>query len=117
MIELGQLEARHADFARQNIRVVVVSLEDQTLAQKTQADFPHLVVVPDADRKLSQTLDLIHRHSAADGGDTSAPTTFLIDGQGMLRWTFRPTRLINRLSPDELLGAIAKFAPAGRPMN
>ena len=45
MIELGQLERRHEDFARQNARVIVVSMEGAEDAKKTQADFPHLVVL------------------------------------------------------------------------
>jgi len=42
MIELGQLERRHEDFARRNTRVLVVSVEGIDDSTKTQADFPHL---------------------------------------------------------------------------
>jgi peroxiredoxin len=85
---------------------VVISLEDQETAKATQADFPHLVVVADEDRKLSEALEVIHRQSAPDGKDTTAPTTFLVDGAGKVRWTFRPERFLVRLTPAELLAAV-----------
>ena len=44
-------------------------------SQKTQADFPHLVVVADAGRGLSSVADVIHENSNPKGGDTSAPAT------------------------------------------
>jgi alkyl hydroperoxide reductase subunit AhpC len=113
MIELGELEARHEDFAKRNTRVVVVSLESQDLAKKTQEDYPDLVVVADADRKLITAVDVLHRDANPHGGDTAAPTTFLIDGEGMVRWVFRPGQVITRLTPDELLAAVdANLPPA-----
>src|SRR5437879_4527330 len=111
MIELGQLEAEHREFDKRNVQVVVISLEDQDKARATQAAFPHLVVVADADRKLAKALDVIHQHSAPDGGDTTAPTTVLVDGKGMVRWTFRPDRFLVRLSPAQVLAAADAHLP------
>jgi peroxiredoxin len=113
MTELGQLEAEHREFDKRKARVVVISLEDQETAQATQADFPHLVVVSDADRQLAEALDVIHRHSAPDGGDTTAPTTILVDGGGTVRWTFRPDRYLARLSPAQVLAALDEKIPGG----
>jgi peroxiredoxin len=90
----------------------VISLEDRQAAEATQADFPHLVVVSDADRKLAEAVAVIHPNSAIDGGDTAAPTTLLIDGGGIVRWTFRPDRVLTRLSPSEVLAAVDKEMPA-----
>jgi peroxiredoxin len=112
MIELGQLEANWQEFEKGNVHVVVVSVEDREAAKATQADFPHLIVVSDAARNLSGAMDVIHPRSAPDGGDTSAPTTILIDGEGTVRWTFRPERVFHRLSPEEVLAAIDKEMPA-----
>lgn len=111
MIELGQLEAQHAEFAKRKSRVVVVSLEDQKDASKTQSDFPHFVVVADHERGLANSVEVLHRHSAPDGGDTTAPTTLLIDGAGTVRWTFRPDRFFTRLSPSEVLAAVDRSMP------
>lgn len=112
MIELGQLESQWQEFEKRKVRVVVVSIENQEAARATQADFPHLIVVSDEKRNLIDALALLHSHSAADGGDTAAPTTILINGGGTVRWTYRPDRVLTRLSPSEVLAAVDKEMPA-----
>ena len=106
MTELVQLERRHDDFPKRNARVVVVSLEGEDDARKTQADFPHLTVLSDEGRGLSEAAGLIHPHAAPDGGDTDVPTTMLVDKRGTVRWLYRSPSVIERLSPDEVLRAI-----------
>jgi peroxiredoxin len=112
MLELGQLESHWQEFDKKGVCVVVVSVEGREAAAATQADFPHLVVVSDPERKLAEAVEVVHRRSAPGGGDTAAPTTFLIDGGGTVRWTFRPDRVLTRLSPSELLAAIDREMPA-----
>jgi peroxiredoxin len=106
MTELVQLERRHEDIAKRNARVIVVSVEGQDDARKTQADFPHLTVLSDQGRSLSEAAGLIHPHAAPDGGDTDVPTTILLDRQGTIRWLYRSPSVIARLSPDDVLQAI-----------
>jgi peroxiredoxin len=106
MIELGQLERRHEDFDRRHTRVIVVSVEKLDQAQKTQADFPHLLVLSDAGHGLSNAAALIHAHAAPDGSDVDAPTTILVDRHGTVRWQYRSPEVLARLSPDEVLQAI-----------
>lgn len=111
MVELGQLEAHHQEFERRNVRVAVASLEEPARAELTQASFPHLTVIADISRGLSQALNVIHPESAPGGGDTDAPTTLLIDGDGTVRWVFRPDRFLTRLTPAEVLAAIDAHMP------
>lgn len=111
MIELGQLESRWQEYEKRNVRVMVVSLEGPEEAHATQAEFPHLVVVADHGRGLSQAVAVLHPGSAPDGGDSAAPTTLLIDGAGTVRWAFRPDRILTRLAPDQLLAAIDREMP------
>lgn len=106
MMELGQLEAHHAEFEKRKTRVAVVSIEDQEAAQATQTDFPHLLAVADANRQLTEGVAAIHADSNPTGGDTAAPTTILVDGAGNIRWTFRPDTVFRRLSPAEVLAAV-----------
>ena len=108
MVELGQLERRHEDFARNNVRVIVASLEGPDDARQTQADYPHLVVLADQGRGLSDAVGVIHPGSAPDGGDTSAPTTLLVDRTGTVRWVYRSSGVLARLSPDDLLHAVER---------
>jgi alkyl hydroperoxide reductase subunit AhpC len=107
MIELGQLERRHDDFARRGTRVIVISMEGLADAQKTQGQFPHLVVLADQQRGLSEAAELIHAGTAApDGSDIDTPTTILVDRSGTVRWLYRSPEVIARLSPDDVLAAI-----------
>lgn len=55
---------------------------------------------------MCQALQVMHPGAGYDGGDVAAPTTILVDGQGTVRWLFRPDRFLKRLSPAELLAAI-----------
>jgi peroxiredoxin len=86
--------------------VIVVSVEGQDDARKTQADFPHLTVLSDEGRSLSGAAELIHPHAAPDGSDTDVPTTILLDRRGTVRWLYRSPSVIARLSPDDVLRAI-----------
>ena len=106
MTELVQLERRHDDFPKRNTRVLVVSVEGLDDVRKTQADFPHLTVLSDQARSLSDAAGLIHPHAAPDGSDADVPTTILVDRQGSVRWLYRSPVVIARLSPDEVLQAI-----------
>lgn len=108
MTELGQLEAHWQEFEKRKVKVVAVSIENQEKAKATQADFPHLILVADPERKTAEALAVLHPKSAPDGGDTAAPTTILVDGGGSVRWLFRPERVLTRLTPEELLTAIDK---------
>jgi peroxiredoxin len=111
MVELVQLEKRHDDFPKRNSRVLVVSVEGSDDARKTQSDFPHLTVLADQSRRLSEAAELIHPHAAPDGSDADVPTTILVDRQGNVRWLYRSPEVIARLSPDEVLQAIDQHIP------
>jgi len=112
MIELGQLERRHGDFARRNTRVIAVSVEGTDDASKTQADFPNLLVIADQGHRLSDAAVLIHPHAGRDGSDVDAPTTILVNRDGTVRWLYRSGEIVARLSPDEVLQAIDQHMPA-----
>jgi len=106
MIELGELESHHAEFAQRGIRIVAVSNDEAAEAKETQAKFPHLVVVSDAGQPMAKAIDVTQPGVGQGGADTNAPTTFLVEGDGKVKWVFRPSRFIVRLSPGELLMAI-----------
>ena len=106
MTELVQLEHREAEFAKRATRLVVASMEGLDDARKTQADFPHLTVLSDEARGLSESAGVVHPHAAPDGRDIDVPTTILVDRQGVVRWVYRSPSVVARLSPDDLLRAI-----------
>ena len=106
MVELGELEKYHQEFDNRHVRVAVVSNDDRETAKRTQADFPHLVVVADAAQTMARAVEVIHAGAGPARQDTNAPTTFLVDGAGTVRWLFRPEQFIVRLSPADVLAAI-----------
>jgi peroxiredoxin len=112
MIELGQLERHHDEFARRSTRVIAVSIEGLDAAAKTQAAYGHLLVLADHERGLSEAAGVIHAASAPDGSDTSAPTTILVDRHGKVRWLYRSAEVVGRLSPEEVAQAIDQYLVA-----
>jgi alkyl hydroperoxide reductase subunit AhpC len=111
MTELVQLERHHVDFAKRNTGVIAISVEGLDDAKKTQADFPHLSVVSDEARRLSEAAALIHPHAGPVGEDIDVPTTILVDRRGIVRWLYRSPLVIARLSPDDVLSAIEQNIP------
>jgi peroxiredoxin len=111
MIELVQLERHHDAFEKRNTRVLVASLEELDDAKKTQDQFPHLTVLADETRTLSEAAGLIHRHAGPGGRDVDVPTTIIIDRQGTVRWLYRSPAVNVRLSPDDIVREIDRRIP------
>jgi alkyl hydroperoxide reductase subunit AhpC len=106
MIELVQLERHHDDFQKRNTRVIVASMEEREDAKKTQTQFPHLIVLADERRNLSEAAGLIHPHAGPDGSDIDVPTTIILDRQGTVRWLYRSPAVNVRLSPEDVVRGI-----------
>jgi peroxiredoxin len=111
MVELGQLEKEHEKFDSRGVRIVAVSLDGLEDSARTQEKFKHLEIVSDKDKGLANAAAVISPQRGPDGANTLAPTTILIDRTGTVRWVFRPTRYINRLTPAELLSAVDAHLP------
>jgi peroxiredoxin len=106
MIELGQLEAHHDEFAKRRSRVVAVSVDSLDDSRKTKQDFPHLVIVADSDHKLVDAVEVLHPGAGEHGEDVAAPTTILVDKHGVVRALFRPANVGSRLSASEVLAMV-----------
>ena len=111
MSELVQLERHHEEFAKRQARVLVVSLEGVDDAMKTQAEFPHLVVLADESRGLSKAAEVIHPQAGPDRADADAPTTILVDRAGVVRSLYRSPAVIERMSPADVLREVDKTMP------
>jgi peroxiredoxin len=106
MIELGQLEAHHDEFAQRRTHIVAVSVDGLDDSKKTKQDFPHLVIVADTDHKLVDAVGVVHPGAGENGEDVAAPTTILIDKHGVVRALFRPANVASRLSAGEVLAMV-----------
>src|SRR5262245_35459518 len=108
MVELGQLEAHHDEFAKRYTRVVAVSVDGLDDSKKMQQDFPHLTVMADYDHRLVDAVAVLHPGAGEHGEDVAVPTTIFIDKYGVVRALFRPTSVASRLSAGEVLAAVDK---------
>ena len=107
MKELVQLQGKHEAFANRKVRIVAISDDDQVTAQKTQSDFPNLVIVSDPDQAIAKAMSVLHPGATGpSGGETNAPTPFFVDGEGHVRRLYRPESYLRRLSPAEVLAAV-----------
>lgn len=111
MHELDQLERQHEAFARRNVRIVAVSVDDRPETAQTQERFPHLTILSDPQGKTVTAFQSMHPGQGPGGEDVAAPTTFVTDGAGTIRYFFRPERFIVRQTPEELLAAIDQHLP------
>src|SRR5262245_8013752 len=108
MVELGQLEAHHEEFARRHTRVVAVSVDDLEDSKIVQEGFRHLTVVADHEHKLIDAVAVLHPGAGEHGEDTAAPTTIFVDKYGVVRGLFRPASVASRLSASEVLAVVDK---------
>src|SRR5437588_11959663 len=112
MVELGQLEERHADFVKREVRVVAISQDDLENSKKTQEACPHLQIASDANASIANALELVDKiHHGPKGEDTNAPTTMLVDAHGTVRWIYRADRFMVRLSRGDLRKAVDAHRP------
>ena len=58
MVELGQLERHHEEFAARKVRIVASSMDDVDDTARTQEKFPHLTVISDHGQSLAKAADV-----------------------------------------------------------
>lgn len=93
--------------------MIAVSVDGPEDTKLTQAQVPHLLVLTDESRGLSNAAEMLDaKNKGPNGSVINAPTTILVDRQGKVRWVYRPVEIITRLSPDEVLQAMADHMPA-----
>ena len=112
MQELGELNGHSEAFTRRGLRVVAMSVDGVDDTAKMQSQFPNLTVLGDPERKMTNAFQALHQGVGPGGSDLAAPTTYLIDAEGTIRWRFRPDRFIVRLTPEEVLAAVDQHLAA-----
>jgi len=112
--ELGQLNEHFANFASRGLRIVAVSVDNREDTDRMQQQFPQLILLADPERKMTDAFQAMHKGAGPGHSDVAAPTTVLLDKTGHVQWYFRPDRVIERLTPDQLLTAVQPHLSAGR---
>lgn len=119
MTELGELRKRYGEIQRRGVELVAISVDppevSERLRQKLAFDIRFL---SDPAGLLMDALSLRHDGGrppafvapAAPGTTPSAdiflPATFLLDGDGVIRWVYRPDTYRMRASPDDVVAAL-----------
>ena len=111
MIELGELEKHGDELAARGVTLYAISSDGPEDTRATQEQFPSLTIVSDSELSLVKTVGVLDEDPLL-GKRAAMPTTFLIDGQGEVRWTYRSSHVMERLPPAELLAAIDEHIPA-----
>lgn len=84
-----------------------LALSDQPITAEIQRRFPSLTIVSDQDRSFAGPLGLVSMTGLE--GPALAPTTILIDRDGVIRWFYRPPSIADRLKPPGLLDAADRY--------
>lgn len=111
MQELSVLNSRWREFDARRLQIVAVSIESSEEAQKTQQEFPNLILLSDPDKKLAEAAGVYAAKQGLDVADTSMPTSFLIDDTGRVVWVYRPSHVVSRASPDVILRTWDELKP------
>ncbi|AGY57738.1 peroxiredoxin [Gloeobacter kilaueensis] len=107
--ELGEVARLKPEFAKRNVKVIALSVDDATShagwskdIEETQGLAPNYPILADADRKVSDLYDMIHPNA----NDTlTVRSVFIIDGKKKLRLTLTYPASTGR-NFDELLRVI-----------
>lgn len=66
----------------------------------------HFTFLADQEGVLLDGLGIRHRRGRNDGVDIAYPTAVLVDGGGVVRWTFRSDTYRERARSEEIFAAI-----------
>jgi peroxiredoxin len=64
----------------------------------------------DQEGVLLDALDIRHKEGGAMGQDLAFPTAILVDGAGIVRWTFQSDTYRQRARPEDGFGALASLS-------
>jgi peroxiredoxin len=103
MIELGELDRHAADFAARGAKMCAISVDGLEDTKAVQAKFPSILLVSDESQSMSKALGTMHEGAKPGGGDVSAPTTVIVDAQGVVRFLYRPGNVAERIGSQKLL--------------
>ena len=78
------------------------------LKERLQSDFTFL---SDERGALLDALNIRHRAAGPNGADIAFPTAILVDGRGIVRWTFQSDTYRERARPDQVFRALERLRP------
>ncbi len=108
MSELQGLQRHIAEFEKRNCKVLAVSVDPPELSRERVARPLHLsyAILSDVRREVIEKYRIVHRGAGAGGSDVARPAEFLIDPQGVIRWTEFTENWRIRARPEQILEAL-----------
>jgi peroxiredoxin len=98
------------EFNAAGIRVAAISVDapdlSRNLATKSGYTFP---ILSDANTAVIRRYDLLHPRGGPDGHDIARPAEFLVDADGIVRWTNFTEDIRVRARADQMLAAARKL--------
>ncbi len=108
MSELQGLQHHIAEFEKRNCKVFAVSVDPPELSRERVVRPLRLsyAILSDARREVIEKYRIVHRGAGAGGSDVARPAEFLIDPQGVIRWTEFTENWRIRARPEQILEAL-----------
>lgn len=119
MTELGELRKQYGEIAARGVELVAVSVDPPEVSERLRRKLAFDIrFLSDPDGVLMDALSLRHEGGrppafiaplapgAPSAPDIFLPATFLLDGDGVIRWIYRPDTYRMRASPAEVLAAL-----------
>ena len=105
MAELQGLQLKMDDLSRHNTEVVAVVVDpvEKNAEVVEQLELSYRIVA-DTERHVLDAYDL--RHEEGGEGGIARPATFLIDGNGIVRWRDLTDNYRLRPSPEDVLAQV-----------
>ncbi len=109
MTELREFAQRSSDFEKLGIRIVGISVDDQTHAHEAweKAGNKKITILSDPGAKVVRQYGLLHEKGHGES-DIALRTTLLVDPQGHERWRRVSQSIPDIPKPDETLADIKK---------
>jgi peroxiredoxin len=115
---LRSFEERLGDFDARHVRVVGISVDppetNREHARRMGFTFP---LLSDTNRDAIRLFDLVHAGAGPGGTDIARPAEFLIDADGVVRWSRLTDSIAVRARPGEVLQAIDDLRLASPPRD
>ena len=107
-----QLDRYYEEISARGVSLFAVSVDPPEVSAKLKArlesDFTFL---SDERGQLLDALDILHRAGRSDGTDIAFPTAILVDGSGIVRWTFQSATYRERARPEDVFRALDQLGP------
>ena len=110
-----QLESYYQEIAGRGVALFAVSVDPPDVSKRLQQHLKSsFTFLADSDAQLLDALGIRHRGGRGDGADIAFPTAILVDGAGIVRWTYQSDTYRQRARPEDIFAALDTLPAAAR---